>query len=234
MMEKPLGHKSYGSIPHLPGSCTGPSDHTVHDGQYRICCEQVRDKNDVVIVQEKLDGSNCAVARIGDDIIALGRAGYPAQSSKYEMHQRFAAWVRNRDSQFRALLDDGERVCGEWLLQAHGTLYERIGDGMLFRPFDIMRGHDRERAHPTAARCLMVGLIPVATLSWEGIPVSIPTALDLLETHQHALPTRDGSPREGCVWRVERKGKVDFLAKYVRPEKIDGKYLDGDPIWLNR
>jgi hypothetical protein len=30
---------------------------------------------------------------------------------------------------------------------------------------------------------------------------------------------------EGAVWRVERKGKVDFLGKYVRPEKVDGCYL---------
>ena len=33
---------------------------------------------------------------------------------------------------------------------------------------------------------------------------------------------------------MERKGKVDFLAKFVRKDKIDGKYLDGDPIWLWR
>jgi hypothetical protein len=30
---------------------------------------------------------------------------------------------------------------------------------------------------------------------------------------------------EGAVWRVERKGKVDFLAKYVRPQKVDGCLL---------
>ncbi len=32
-------------------------------------------------------------------------------------------------------------------------------------------------------------------------------------------------PVEGAVWRVEREGRVDFLAKYVRADKIDGKYL---------
>ncbi len=30
---------------------------------------------------------------------------------------------------------------------------------------------------------------------------------------------------EGVVYRVERHGKVDFLAKYVRPDKRDGIYL---------
>ena len=32
-------------------------------------------------------------------------------------------------------------------------------------------------------------------------------------------------PAEGVVWRVERRGKVDFLAKWVRPNKVDGRYL---------
>jgi hypothetical protein len=30
---------------------------------------------------------------------------------------------------------------------------------------------------------------------------------------------------EGAVWRVERKGIVDFLVKYVRHDKEDGKYF---------
>jgi hypothetical protein len=34
-------------------------------------------------------------------------------------------------------------------------------------------------------------------------------------------------PVEGVVYRCERKGKVDFLGKYVRPEKTDGYYLPG-------
>ena len=40
---------------------------------------------------------------------------------------------------------------------------------------------------------------------------------------------------EGAVWRCERLGKVDFLGKFVRPEKVDGTYLPEisgkDAIW---
>jgi hypothetical protein len=40
---------------------------------------------------------------------------------------------------------------------------------------------------------------------------------------------------EGAVWRVERYGKVEFLAKYVRQDKVDGCYLPEvsgrDTIW---
>jgi len=40
---------------------------------------------------------------------------------------------------------------------------------------------------------------------------------------------------EGVVYRVERKGKVDFLAKWVRHDKVDGKYVPenngGETVW---
>ena len=76
MQQKPLGSKNYGHIPHLPGSRMGPGDHKCHEGQTRIATAKVRDKNDEIFVQEKLDGSNVGVARIGDVLHALGRSGY--------------------------------------------------------------------------------------------------------------------------------------------------------------
>ena len=51
---KPLGGKSYGSVPHLIGSRRGPMDFGVNEGQQRICCEKKRDRHDTIIVQEKL------------------------------------------------------------------------------------------------------------------------------------------------------------------------------------
>lgn len=79
-MDKPLGRKAYGSIGHLPGSRLGPGDHHVHAGQGRICTLVARDRHDQIIVTEKVDGSCCAVAKVEGQILALGRAGYPAQT----------------------------------------------------------------------------------------------------------------------------------------------------------
>ena len=58
MSRKPLKHKNYGSIPHLPNSRMGLADKSCHEGQARIATEEARDSNDEIIVQEKLDGSN--------------------------------------------------------------------------------------------------------------------------------------------------------------------------------
>jgi hypothetical protein len=60
--KKPLGIRAYGSIGHLPGSRLGTSDRSVPPGQAAICTTRPRDSHDVVIVQEKLDGSCTAVA----------------------------------------------------------------------------------------------------------------------------------------------------------------------------
>lgn len=138
---KPLGYKAYGSIPHLPGSRLGEGDHHCHEGQAKIATEKVRDKHDIVIVQEKLDGSCCSVAKINGEIIALGRSGYEAKTSEYQVHHVFAEWVESEKTRFDLLLNEGERVVGEFLGMAVGTYYNLHHEP--FVPFDIMRGKYR-------------------------------------------------------------------------------------------
>lgn len=212
---KPLGQKAYGSIPHLPGSRMGPADHHCHVGQADICLLKPRDKHDHIIVQEKLDGSCVSVARIGGDLVALGRSGYRADSSNYEQHRLFADWVTQHTDRF-SFLADGERVVGEWLAQAHGTRYKL--NHPPFVAFDLMIGH--VRAPFEKARDLMAPRFAMPLVLARG-PISLTAVQDLIEVSGHGAL----DPVEGAVWRVERKGRVDFLTKWVRPDKVDGKYL---------
>ena len=227
---KPLGRKNYGSIGHLPCSRMGPADHACHPGQQRICLEKVRDKHDQIIVTEKLDGSNVGVARVGDNIFALGRAGYLAQTSKYEQHQLFAYWVREREDFWRDVLKPGQRLVGEWMAQAHGTRY-LLPKGP-FAAFDLMEG---ERRLPfDTLRSVCDGFqIPMPRLLHVGGPLAIDRAMSL-----HGLGDHGAEEPEGVVYRVERNGKYDFMAKWVRPDKADGKYLpevtgsiSSVPVW---
>ena len=221
IFDKPLRSKAYGSIGHLPGSRLGPGDHSVPEGQAKICVKKVRDKHDYIVVQEKLDGSCTAVAKIDDQIVALGRSGYLAQSSKYEQHQLFAFWVREREDYFQKTLKNGERLVGEWLAQAHGTRYD-LKDIPPWVPFDLMVGHDR-LIHTDFLRRL--GDCPpfeTPTTSSGGIPG---TPEEHLGWFQELNRFNAIGLVEGVVYRVERKGKVDFLAKYVRPDKVDGCFL---------
>ena len=92
----PPGRKAYGSIPHLSESRLGPGDHRIQPGQEAICLARARNDDDRIIVTEKLDGSNVAIACIGGEIMPLIRAGYPATASPYDQHHLFAVWVRGR------------------------------------------------------------------------------------------------------------------------------------------
>jgi hypothetical protein len=215
---KPLGYKAYGSIPHLPGSRLGEGDHHCSPGQARIACEKKRDKHDIIIVQEKLDGSNVAVAKVEDRVVALTRAGYKALSSNYEQHHLFDKWVNKNYSRFDELLREGERVCGEWLLMAHGTRYDLKHEP--FVPFDLMVKAVRSPYMEFTERVLAYDFVPPRLLNY-GDPYSIESAMNAIKVSGHGAI----DPVEGAIWRVERKGGVDFLVKFVRHDKEDGKYF---------
>ncbi|MCW3466502.1 RNA ligase family protein [Chitinophaga nivalis] len=231
--DKPIG-KSYGSIPHLPGSRVGQMDYHISEGQAQIATLKVRDKYDLIIVQEKLDGSNVAVAKVNGQIIAITRSGYLATTSKYIQHHLFDTWVNQNKNRFFELLNEGERICGEWLAQAHGTIYELKHEP--FVGFDLRTGKERVVFEELSIRTKKLDITLPHVLSYG--PTSIQSVLELQgatgRTFFNAHGSIDGI--EGAVWRVERKGKVDFLTKFVRHDKEDGKYLpekngSGEPIF---
>lgn len=189
---------------------------------------KARDRHDRIIVTEKLDGSNVAVAKVGGSIIALSRAGYLANTSPYEQHHLFAHWVEENEDRFKQILCEGHRLNGEWLALAHGTKYDLLHEP--FVAFDLMYADQRFAWDRTAELCRSVGIVTPRILH-DGGPIHIEQVLPLLDESGHGAL----DPVEGAVWRVERQGKFDFIAKWVRPDKVDGKYLtdiSGHPeIW---
>lgn len=232
---KPLQAKNYGSIPHLPMSRMGPADHSCHSGQEAICTIKVRDRHDRIVVQEKLDGSNVGVLRKDGKILAITRAGYLASTSPYAQHHAFDQWVVSHRDRFLHVLLDGERLVGEWLLQSHGTIYDLPHEP--FVAFDLMVGRDRMPSDAMGDR--LAGLFITPHVLSCGPAISVQDVLDRLGEHGHhgALDAA-----EGAVWRVERRNtkglwEVDFLTKYVRPSKVDGRYLSSvskEPNRMNK
>lgn len=220
---KPLGIKSYGSIPHLPGSRLGPGDHHCEQGQSNICLVKTRDKHDVVIVQEKLDGSNVGVGLKDGIVVPLIRSGYAAAQSYYKQHHWFHDWVMERQDIFQSILKEGERICGEWLAQAHGTLYKPCD--FPFYAFDMFTA-DNKRFSFDMFMDRLNGILPIPQLLHKGSSLPLEEALKLLGEHGHHGAVE---PVEGVVYRVENRGKVDFLAKFVHHWKEDGKYLNLHP-----
>lgn len=225
--DKPLGIKSYGSIGHLPNSRMGPADRKITEGQERIATVKARDRHDRIIVTEKLDGSNVGICKVNGEIVALGRAGYAARTSPHEQHHLFADWVDQRAGKFHNLLNEGERICGEWLAMAHGTIYE-LGPRDPFVMFDMFDSSNKRKLWD---EIVSAGLNFDITLPFcvnDGKPISVNSAMSILGSRGRYGALED---IEGVVYRVERKGLVDYLCKWVRPDKIDGKYFSDSPTW---
>lgn len=231
---KPLGGRTYGSIPHLPGSRLGPGDHHISEGQALIATVKKRDKHDQIYVQEKLDGSNVAIAKVNGQILALTRAGYLASTSPFEQHHHFSRFVSSHERIWASILKNGERICGEWIAQAHGTRYGLSHHPLAqFVAFDLFRNGKRLMYNDFISRVSYNIPTPSTYRKGDFGAVSIAEAQRFFGPtgHHGAL-----DEIEGYIWRVERHGEVDFLTKYVRPDKIDGKYLPenngtGQPIW---
>jgi hypothetical protein len=177
---------------------------------------------DEVIVQEKLDGSCVAILKgEGGRIEARGREGRLAAESGNEGRRMFAAWVAENEARFDGVLAAGEVLVGEWLALVHGTRYELAHE--LFVPFDLVRGPERVRApvDELAARLAPTGLASPAIVH-RGGAIAIDAACMLLgDRGRHGAV----DPPEGLVYRVERAGVVLLIAKWVRPDKVDGSYL---------
>jgi hypothetical protein len=127
----------------------------------------------------------------------LGRAGWPAISSPHEQHRHFHNWVYQYYEQFMAVLDDGERLVGEWLMQAHSTRYELRHDP--FVAFDLMIGDERRPYDEFIAR--LAGRFVTPTLLHRGGAFSIEAAMQHLNIYGFHVAL---DPVEGAVWRVER------------------------------
>jgi ATP-dependent RNA circularization protein (DNA/RNA ligase family) len=222
--DKKIIDKNYGSIPHLQTSkLNQQADKKITIGQEEILTKKTRDWKDLIIVTEKLDGSNVGIIKKHNEIIALTRSGYSADTSKYNQHLYFKKYVEDNIIQKYAFLPEGFRICGEWMIQSHGTKYD-ISNEQPFVAFDIFNDCNERILYINFIKFCSKYDIQTVPLIHIGQPISIDNSLKILGNGFYGKSEKP----EGIVYRCEREGKVDFLAKWVRSDKEDGKYLDSE------
>jgi hypothetical protein len=139
--------------------------------------------------------------------------------------------VERRADRFRASLAEGQRLAGEWLLQAHGTRYAISDPDALLVGFAVIDGEQR-LAHDEARSIMSRCGLPGAAVISDGPSVPVEDTLSAIGGHgfHGAL-----DPVEGAVWVCERDGKFDFMAKHVIHGKADGCFLPvvtgGEDVW---
>lgn len=208
----------YPKIGHLPGSRTGPRDRTVG----RALAARMTERElagDRVVVQEKLDGSCVVVCRRGGALVAMGREGLPAAESRNDGRRMFASWVAGNTGRFEALRE-GERAACEWLPIAHGTRYSLAHEPIAL--LDVLTADGGRLGTDAVAAWASAARLPRPAVLHDGGAIAVAEALARLGEHgRHGAE----DAAEGVVYRVERAGLVVALAKWVRHEKVDGRYL---------
>lgn len=215
--------RNYGSIPHLSTSkLSQQADKRINTAQEAILTKKARDWKDFVIVTEKIDGSNVGVYKKNGLLFPVTRAGYHANTSNFKQHIMFDKFVVKNKGLFE-WLPENWRVCGEWCVMAHGTKMD-ISSESPFVAFDIFNDKNKRVLFlDFITICAKYGISTVPILN-VGQPVSIKNAIKLIGFGNYGKPEKP----EGAVWKVEREGRVDFLAKWVRHDKEDGKYMRED------
>jgi ATP-dependent RNA circularization protein (DNA/RNA ligase family) len=229
MKEKKIIQRNYGSIPHLSTSkLTQQADKKIQMGQELILTKKARDWKDLIIVTEKIDGSNVGVYNDNGKIIALTRSGYTAESSPYKQHHLFSDYVQEINHIFKQMIPDKWRVVGEWCIQQHGTIYDlKYNDPFVI--FDIIDEHNNRIPYLQMRELCFKYDFESVPLLHIGQPISIKNSVKLLSQGYYGHPDKP----EGVVYRLEREGVVEFLAKWVRSDKQDGKFMDSETNNLN-
>jgi len=154
----------------------------------------------------------------------IGRAGYIANTSPYNQHQLFHKWVIDNYDRFDKLLEEGERLCGEWMYQVCTLNYKLTHEP--FVAFDLFLNKEERLDYISFIKRVSKFDIIIPHLVSIGPPISTNRAMKLLGNGGHGCKEIP----EGVVYRLEKDKKVEFLAKFIREGKLDGVYLDDNII----
>jgi len=226
--------RNFGNIKHLTGSRLKDSGDTILEESIQpFFTEKLQfAKRDKLYITEKVDGANVGVYKKDGILYPIMRKGYDVRSSDYKFLHRFANFVSDNAARFDALLTDGERVCGEWMIKTHSLFYSMPHEP--FIAFDIIKGINRP-VRPTfsevLARLTAQGFT-TANLIHEGGAISVEEALRLLGNGAHGCQ----SIPEGIVYRYERDGTFETAAKFVSNLNVGGDFMDDGNAyntWIN-
>jgi RNA ligase len=223
-------NSNYGSIFHLPGSkMSDERDRACNDGHVQLLTvksRQRKDWSDTIIVMEKLDGANCGVLKQDGKILAVSRTGHLLNDEPgYEHYRLFHKWVMSKERVFSDILSEGERIVFENLSYTHSIRYHL--EHIPFVAIDLFSGKQRQRLVELKNR--IGDEFPMPTKLYQG-PAAWPVLYALKDLEMCEYHCLGGDRPEGVVYRLEfdsrEKGDgVEFLAKYVRPDFVPGKFL---------
>lgn len=214
--------RNFGHIQHLPGSkMINAEDKLLGQQEIDWLIKRRKDPaTDIVIVTEKLDGMNAGVLKQNGVLYPLMRMGYDVRTSNISWIRGFSKFVEDNQYRFYELLNEGERVCGEWLLKTHTLQYNLQHEP--FVAFDLIDdNNDREPYFEFINRIHSFGFTsPGLVHIGESIPSDM--AIQIMGGGYHHVT--DGCP-EDVVYKYESSGRFVCSGKFVSNPNVGNSEL---------
>lgn len=159
-------------------------------------------KDKQVVITEKMDGENTSIYKDMCHARSINSA-----------HKKYHSWLLNYIRNFQYMLDENERICGEYLFAKHSIYYDNLPSYLMV--FSIWNDEHCLSWEDTVKRCKELNLITVPVL-YEGIysKENIDKAIQEVSNHNG----------EGIVMRLASDYNYnDFnksIIKYVRANHI--------------
>lgn len=210
-----------------------------------------------LIIEEKMDGANCALSFDEDAHLQLqSRGHYLTGGEREKQFHLLKTWAHRYMSEFFDVLEDRYVMYGEWLYAKHTVFYTDLPH--YFMEFDILDKTTREFLS-TARRQDLLRQLPfvVSVKVLQEGPVSNMQAIKNLigpshfikEDQQHILTklcaergmeskrvlreTDTSGLMEGLYLKVEEAGVVKERYKYVRGNFLQA-IMAAESHWMNR
>jgi len=219
-------------------------------------------RGQTLVIEEKLDGANCAVSFGTDGGLLLQSRGHYLSGGGRERHfDVFKTWAATHAHALWPVLGTRFVMYGEWLYAKHTLFYDRLAHWFL--EFDVLDRETGRFLSTTARRELLFGLpvmpVPVIEIGEVGSiealgalvrpslyrsgawrdALSAAAAASGSRPDMVAMQTDDSDLAEGLYLKLERGGEVAERFKFVRGDFLqaiaaaDGHWLDR-PILANR
>lgn len=229
----------YPRTPHVAGSRLQPGDEDLPFVDWEAL------PGETVVVEEKVDGSNCAVSFLNGELILQSRGHRLTGGARERQFNLFKQWAAARQHALRDRLGERYIMYGEWTYARHTIYYDALPH--YFLEFDVF---DRERGVflCSASRARLLAAAPVVsvrvlseavagksgyqTAAWRDALRHRCETLGL--DAERALAESDAAGlMEGLYFKREREGIVTGRAKFVRPS-FRTAVEDSESHWQDR
>lgn len=215
-----LSIRKYPRTPHLEGSRLQDGD----EGHEHVPFSSLQGQ--YVVIEEKLDGGNCAISfSEGGELLLQSRGHYLTGGGRERQFALFKRWAQCHEAVFLERLEDRFIMYGEWLHKLHAVPYDALPH--YFTEFDVW-DRKEERFLSTASRQALLAGLPVLSVPvlFEGVVTPEMRLKDLTALVRPSL-AKTPAWKEAYILAAQRAGVSEAQA-WAMADKSDfseGLYL---------